>query len=193
MQNSQNWADLHTLAYTLKTVWASGLSNGIEIFLFDDVKVKFGKTRALFSKVARTGEWKNAVISKQTYLLTPSSRSYIVLALRNPRIPFTTTWKKSQTELFSWLLSIKVYHLTKYSLTQTAAWASTFKSNLFIQIHPEFMAAGTSPIEKLQIQRFIKPWHVVSFQLEYLGQIPFVVSLSKSEMNNHFKISVSEA
>ena len=55
------------------------------------------------------------------------------------------------------------------------------------------MAAGTSPIEKLQIQRFIKPWHVVSFQLEYLGQIPFVVSLSKSEMNNHFKISVSEA
>ena len=138
--------------------------------------------------MARTGEWKNAVISKQTYLLTPSSRSYIVLALRKPRIPFTTTWKKSQTELFSWLLSIKVYHLTRYSLTQTAAWASTFKSNLFIQIHPEFMAAGTSPIEKLQIQRFIKPWHVVSFQLEYLGQIPFVVSLSKSEMNNHFRI-----
>ena len=39
------------MAYTLKTVWASGLSYGIEIFLFDDVEVKFGKTRALFSIV----------------------------------------------------------------------------------------------------------------------------------------------
>ena len=33
---------------TLKTVWAKGLSNGVEIFLFDGVEVKCDKTRALF-------------------------------------------------------------------------------------------------------------------------------------------------
>ena len=56
MQNSRIaliCADLRTLAYTLKTVLAQGLSNGVEIFLFDGFEVKCDKTRALFSIVCR--------------------------------------------------------------------------------------------------------------------------------------------
>ena len=72
-------------------------------------------------------------------------------------------------------------YLNRNSLTQTAASASTKRSNLFIHMQPEFKAAGTSLMAKLQIQRFIKPLQLVSFQFEYLGQIPLVVSFSKSE------------
>ena len=74
-----------------------------------------------------------------------------------------------------------VFHLNRNSLTHTTASASTLRSNLFIQIHPELIALGTSPIAKLQIHLFISPLQLVSFQLEYLGHIPFVVSLSKSK------------
>ena len=51
-----------------------------------------------------------------------------------------------------------MYYLNRNSLTQTTASASTKRSNLFIQMQPEFKAEGTSLMEKLQIQRFIKPF-----------------------------------
>ena len=49
-------------------------------------------------------------------------------------------------------------YLNRNSLTQTTASASTKRSNLFIQMQPEFKALGTSLMAKLQIQRFIKPF-----------------------------------
>ena len=86
-----------------------------------------------------------------------------------------------------------LYHLTRYSLIQTTACESICKSNLFIHIHPDVSALGASPIAKLQIHLFIKPWQVVSFQLEYLGQNPLVVSLSKSVQEKFGKLVVGLA
>lgn len=51
-----------------------------------------------------------------------------------------------------------IYHLTRYSLIQTTACESICKSNLFIHTHPDVSALGESPIAKLQIHLFIKPW-----------------------------------
>ena len=82
-------------------------------------------------------------------------------------------------------LIVHIYHLTRYSLIQTTACESICKSNLFIHIHPDFSALGG-----LQIHLFIKPWQVVSFQLEYLGQNPLVVSLSKSVQEKCGKLIV---
>ena len=84
-----------------------------------------------------------------------------------------------------------VFHLNRNSLTHTTASASTLRSNLFIQIHPELIALGTSPIAKLQIHLFISPLQLVSFQLEYLGHIPFVVSLSKSKTSMQLHETIS--
>ena len=43
---------------------------------------------------------------------------------------------------------------------------------------------------KLQIQRFMTPWHVEPFQFEYLGQIPWVVSFSKSKSFTDAKLTM---
>ena len=51
-----NCADFCTLAYTLKIVPAHSYTIGIEYFLFDGVKVKCGKSKALFFIVIRPTE-----------------------------------------------------------------------------------------------------------------------------------------
>ena len=49
---------------------------------FDGVQIYVNfEIAALFPSPYRRGEWNNPAISKQTYFLIPSGRSYIVLAL----------------------------------------------------------------------------------------------------------------
>ena len=72
------------------------------------------------------------------------------------------------------LLYIEITVLVPFGLSEQKMLYSTSNLKLYL---------GTSLIEKLQIHRFINPLQVVSFQLEYLGQIPLVVSFSKSKKN----------
>ena len=71
--------------------------------------------------------------------------------------------------------------MTKYSLKQWTTSASTLRSNLLIHRQCVDRADGRSSRLKLQIQRFITPLQVGPSQLECLGQMPCVVSFSKSE------------
>ena len=73
----------------------------------------------------RLGEWKAAPISKQTYLVTPSSRSYIVLALPTQQLIFYSVllsefWKHLILNFpFSRLKFIFLYfakHLIRYKV-----------------------------------------------------------------------------